>query len=274
LLDISEIISTDSPVLRWQDRSGWIFIKYRLLQQFDFIKKIPPPPLLRTYLQRLRIVPQPFKLGDQRRNQPKAEMKAQAISPIFLSLSFLLSTEFVHSFSETRVGFAHLSILPRNLKALSHVKSRPALAARIKSNVARLSMVSESISEEVADTARLLYSGNEDEAQPGWNKLQMDFVLVRSFMKLDNRFKNSSSRAKSLLSAVVEMGRVDLVGALLRMGAGVNDRDHAGRTALMAACSSEKQADWDKLIDLLLSAGADIQARDSNGDTALHMAQR
>jgi ankyrin repeat protein len=134
----------------------------------------------------------------------------------------------------------------------------------------------DSTSHEVADQARMLYSGKEDiQAQPvSWNLLQMDFVLVRSVMKLDNRFQHPESRVKSLLSAVVEMGRVDLAAALLRMGAGVNDRDYTGRTALMVACSSAKAGNWDKIVDMLLQAGADIQARDVNGDTALNYAQR
>ena len=176
--------------------------------------------------------------------------------------------------SSSRLGFNLPSVLPSRLSRSANQKCRSSLAKH--SNSLSCQMSYDSTSHEVADQARVLYSGKEDiQAQPvSWNMLQMDFVLVRSVMKLDNRFQHPESRVKSLLSAVVEMGRVDLAAALLRMGAAVNDRDHTGRTALMVACSSEKAGNWDKIVDMLLQSGADIQARDVNGDTALNYAQR
>ena len=202
-------------------------------------------------------------------------MHADSIKPLVLYVTFLLWTQSALSFTGT--CFVQPLIPSKNIKPLSPPQATQVTHSRIAHHTFRqVTRMSERFSDEVADKARMLYSGNDEDiqAQPSWNKLQMDFVLVRSYMKLDNRFQHSASRVKSLLSAVVEMGRVDLVAALLRMGAPVNDRDYAGRTALMVACSSEKYADWEKLVDLLLKAGADIQARDSSGDTALHMAQR
>ncbi len=177
----------------------------------------------------------------------------------------------MHASSSYKLGFnLHPLSTSRSAKGISATP----IARRLRGFSCQMNY--DSTSHEVADQARLLYSGSEDmQTQPvSWNMLQMDFVLVRSFMKLDNRFQHSESRVKSLLSAVVEMGRDELVAALLRMGAGVNDRDYTGRTALMVACSSERDGNWDKIVDMLLQAGADIQARDVNGDTALNYAQR
>ena len=197
-------------------------------------------------------------------------------------LTVLITLCFVSEFafaSSLHAGFVCPLFSSSNKgKSYMHVNPSLKVCGRTSYNnlASRMHMSYDRTSHEVADQARILYSGSDEDlqAQTSWNKLQMDFVLVRSFMKLDNRFQHSAARTKSLLSAVVEMGRTDLVAALLRMGAAVDDRDFAGRTALMVACSSEDEGDWDQMVETLLKAGADIQARDSNGDTALHLAQR
>jgi ankyrin repeat protein len=59
------------------------------------------------------------------------------------------------------------------------------------------------------------------------------------------------------------------ITALIRAGAGVNDRDGDGRTALMYAAQHNSSPD---VTRALLEAGADVDARDARGRTALILA--
>ena len=69
-----------------------------------------------------------------------------------------------------------------------------------------------------------------------------------------------------LMWAVMHHREPDVIAALLKAGARVNDTERWGSTALMFNDSQEE------LVPLLMTAGAQINARDSNGRTALFRA--
>ena len=62
-------------------------------------------------------------------------------------------------------------------------------------------------------------------------------------------------------------GAVGVLGDLLSAGADIGARDHAGRSALHAACCRYEGAV--KTVGALLEAGADVDSKDSEGMTAL-----
>jgi hypothetical protein len=72
------------------------------------------------------------------------------------------------------------------------------------------------------------------------------------------------------LHRAARQGDVDQVRALLRGGTPVNERDGAGRTALVSAALAGK----DKVVKALLEAHGDLDAADRSGLTALIAATR
>jgi len=69
------------------------------------------------------------------------------------------------------------------------------------------------------------------------------------------------------LEATAE-SHLEIIQALLKAGANVNDKDLDGRTLLMIAAMKG----MDKAVKVLLDAGADINAQDNFGSTALKQA--
>ena len=71
------------------------------------------------------------------------------------------------------------------------------------------------------------------------------------------------------LHSAVEAGNLELARALLRHGAGVNERDGYGMTALHTAAKCGHR----RLVELLFNKGADLTLLDSTNSSALHIAQ-
>ena len=86
-----------------------------------------------------------------------------------------------------------------------------------------------------------------------------------------------------MVVAVRESGNPDVVRLLLQAGAGVNDRDKNGETALLAAVreylpsaseSAQKARRKPEVIRSLLAAGSDVTIQGRDGLTALEVAAK
>ena len=79
--------------------------------------------------------------------------------------------------------------------------------------------------------------------------------------------ETGSAELYELISASIE-GRLSRVSQMLNQGMNVNQRDEAGRTALMEASAFGRFG----VVVRLINAGADINLRDNQGITSLMLA--
>ena len=100
----------------------------------------------------------------------------------------------------------------------------------------------------------------------------VDFLLERG-ADVDVGVWRDCSAAKNSrgihMAVGSDCGGLDALRALLKAGANVNARDGKGRTALVMACSVDKDA---RMVRELLAAGADVNLRDVDGRVPLHYA--
>lgn len=122
--------------------------------------------------------------------------------------------------------------------------------------------------EKAAEQAINVYTGAGD-VEDGIKGLELDMVLMRSYLKLDQHIRYSTDRISPLMVAV-NMQRAEMVRVMLALGANAEERNEAGETPLMLAA---KRGDTDT-VKVLLMYGASALARDINGDTALIHAAR
>jgi len=123
--------------------------------------------------------------------------------------------------------------------------------------------------ERAAEQAINVYTGAGAAGEQSLKGLELDMILMRSYMKLDQRIRHSTDRNSPLMAAV-GMRRADMVKVLCALGANIEERNAAGQTPLMLAAMKGDTA----IVKMLLLYGASALARDVNGDTALIHAAR
>lgn len=119
--------------------------------------------------------------------------------------------------------------------------------------------------ERTAEQVISAYTGAGEEL----NDLQLDMIMLRSYLKLDQRIRHSADRMSPLMAAVTSK-KARIAKVLITLGANIEERNDQGQTPLMV---SAMRGDSDT-VKLLLANGASALARDVNGDTALIHAAR
>ena len=89
--------------------------------------------------------------------------------------------------------------------------------------------------------------------------------------------KSEDNTENTVLCHAAALGRVEVVDAILKAGAGVNVRNGIGETALMQAvrgATFSDNRDFIKIVSILKRAGANIYAKNSNNQTAYKLARQ
>lgn len=80
---------------------------------------------------------------------------------------------------------------------------------------------------------------------------------------------SQKNKGESLIIAA-SLGRLEMIGLLIKNHANINYKDRKGKTALMHAASNGHT----KIVQELIDSGADLEAKDNKGRTALTIAKQ
>ena len=114
-------------------------------------------------------------------------------------------------------------------------------------------------------SAHLLLAGTENH-QPVWHLHDVrDRNDLRRLMASGARLEGRNEKGLTPLLSQATVGNLEMVDALLKIGAKIDARDRTGRTALLRAVDGMHGGI--AMSEFLLGHGADIRARDRTADS-------
>ncbi len=93
---------------------------------------------------------------------------------------------------------------------------------------------------------------------------------MEGFNLLISDLNTSQKNKGETLIIAASLGRLEMIGLLIKNHANINYKDRKGKTALMHAASNG----YMKIVQELIDSGADLDAKDNKGRTALTIAKQ